>query len=171
MPIVNQPALVDSPELSNYDLAKLAREIAMNIKPLDAVLSLYKITPEQYEKIKVHEFFARALDQFIIEWNSAKSVHDRIRIESAIILEDAMPGLAGRMAKESESLASVVETGKLLANLSGIGKEKERGNPGDKFSITINLGEDTKLKFEKDITPAAPKTDENQNEQGEDSAI
>jgi hypothetical protein len=170
-PEVNLPALVDSPELTNFDLAKLAREIAMNIKPLDTVLEIFKITPAQYEKIKVHPFFARALDQFTIEWNSAKSVHDRIRIESAIILEDAMPNLAGRMAKSDETLGAVIEAGKLLHKMSGMETERASGNPGDKFTITINLGEDTKLKFSKDITPAKPLTDESQNEQSEDSIL
>ena len=96
----------------------------------------------------------------MIEWQSAENAQARIKIEAAVALEDALPAIAARMTKEGEALSGVVETGKLFAKLAQIGEGRSEGLPGEKFSITINLGEDKKLTFEKDVTPTPPLIEE-----------
>ncbi len=145
------------PELSPIDLAKLAREIAMDIKDVDVVLGFYHITLEQYAHLKEHnEFFKQALKVSTLEWNSALTTAERVKLESAAILEDALPRLGARMVSQSEGLPGVVEAAKLFAKLAGLG-EKEVGNaaPSERFSININLGGDEKLVYR---TKEAPKT-------------
>jgi hypothetical protein len=153
---VTLPAPVTSPTLDNFQLAALAREIAMNIRSLDSVLEDYKITPAGFADIANNDFFKRALDQLTIEWKSALSTGDRIKIEAQAALEDALPSLAARMKKQDETLGAAVEVGKLFAKLGGLGEEKINANAAEKFSIVINLGEDHKLTFEKDVAPALP---------------
>lgn len=150
------PVPVAVEAMDNFDLVKLAREVAMNLRELPVTLAIYKISEAQYELIAKIPFFKRALDQFTIEWNGALSTHERIKVEAAIALEDGMPTLAARMSRNDEDLAKAVEAGKLFAKLAGIGEEKSNSLPGEKFTITINLGDDAKLKFEKDVTPTAP---------------
>lgn len=142
------------PEFTPVELVKLAREVAMDIKDLSVVLAHYKLTQEQYDHLaKNHEFFKQALHVSVIEWNSALTTPERIKLESAAILEDALPGLGARMANAAEGLPGVVEAAKLFAKIAGLG-EKEQGNsaPGEKFTIKIDLGGDHRII--KDVTPA-----------------
>jgi hypothetical protein len=97
------------------------------------------------------------LETAAIEWNSALSTHDRIRIEAAAIMEDAMPGLSARMKSRDEALPAAIEAGKLFAKLAGLGEvNKAAAGSGEKFVIQIDLGADTKLRYEKDVSPILP---------------
>ena|ERR1035437_1387426 len=140
------------------DLAALARDLILNLRTLPETLTAHKITQEQYDKIKENAFFKSALEQLTIEWHGAKSTADRLKIQAAASFEYAMPTITARMVKSDEDLGKVVEAGKLLAKVAGVDSSEAQAasNPSEKFSIVINLGEDTKLKFEKDITPAVP---------------
>lgn len=155
---------VPTPTWDNARLAKLANELAKNIREIPEVLKSYGITEAQFEVIEKTEFFKRAFENSVIEWQSAENAQARIKIEAAVALEDALPAIAARMTKEGEALSGVVETGKLFAKLAQIGEGRSEGLPGEKFSITINLGEDKKLTFEKDITPTSPLIEEKAHE-------
>ena len=152
------PATISSAGLGLSDLAALARDLILNMQDLPQTLEAHKITQEQYNRIKENEFFKRALEQITIEWHGARSTSDRLKIQAAASLEFAMPTITGRMVKPDEDLGKVVEAGKLLAKVAGVDSSEAQAasNPGEKFTITINLGEDTKLHFEKDVTPAVP---------------
>jgi hypothetical protein len=139
------------------NLAALAREVAMDIKPLPDILKVYRLSEDDYLKISKIPFYAKALETAAIEWNSALSTHDRIRIEAAAIMEDAMPGLSARMKSRDEALPAAIEAGKLFAKLAGLGEvNKAAAGSGEKFVIQIDLGADTKLRYEKDVSPILP---------------
>jgi hypothetical protein len=150
------PVAVKADELDHHDFAKLALEVARNIQELPTILTRWGLTPAQYDVIQKNPFYTRVLQTYIIEWNAAGNVEQRLKLEAGAILEDASPAIAARMNMPSEDLGKVVEAAKMFAKMAGIGEEKAAGNPGEKFTITINLGEDAKLKFEKDVTPAIP---------------
>src|SRR5674476_1134848 len=135
-------APVPLPNLSPADMAKLAGEVARDIRELPDVLTDYKLTQEQYNYLQSNPFFKRVLETALIEWNSSLSVHDRIKIEAAAYLEQGMPKLGARMMKDSEELKDAVETGKLFAKIAGIGEDGSKAAPGEKFSIHIDLGGD-----------------------------
>lgn len=161
-PPANLPAI---PELSPFDLAKLAREVAMDIKELDVVLGYYRLTLEQYAEVCKIPFFKRALENSTLEWNSALSTHERMKIEAAAILEEGLPILGARMKNKDETFAAATEAGKLFAKIAGLGEvSRDAPAPGEKFTITINLGDDTKLHYEKDVTPASPVIEGPKNE-------
>jgi hypothetical protein len=138
-------------------LAMLANEIAMDMKELPDVLKLYKLSETDYEKVCKIPFYKNALETATIEWQSPLGTHARIRIESAAILEEALPGLSARMKSRDEAFPAAIEAGKLFAKIAGLGEpEKAGASSGEKFTIEINLGEDKKLAYEKDITPVIP---------------
>ena len=153
------PPMVELPDLSPSDLAALARQIARNINGLEAVLKANNITLEQFEALKTNiPFFKHALDTLTIEWNSVRSTPERIQLEAAATLEDSMLAIGARMVDKHEALPAVVEAGKFFAKLAGIGEQDKGGNAaGEKFTITINLGADTKLKYDIDTTPGPAK--------------
>lgn len=155
------PAPITLPNLDNFKLAKLANEVAMDVRPIVDILPDYGITPAQYDLVKVLPYYRDTLEQSQLEWKSAKSVHERLRLQSAIMLEEAFPVLGARMRSRDEPLPAAVETAKLMAKITGLG-EATKAMAGDsgRFSITINLGADTKgnpetIKLEADIAPKA----------------
>ena len=129
--------------LTHVELARLAREIAMDIKERRDTLEVFKLTEAQYEQIEKHPLYERMLTAAVIEWNSAKSTPDRLKIEAAAILEEALPHIGARMTKPAESLAMQVQAGTLLAKIAGVGEGGAApAAQGEKFVISINLGAD-----------------------------
>ena len=151
--------LIALPPMTHGQLASLAREVAMDIKTFDSVLLTYKLSNAQYEYLKEYnDFFKAALHSCAIEWHSALTTPERIKIEAAAALEDAMPQLSARMVNAAEGLPGVTEVAKLFAKIAGVG-ERETGQsaPGERFTISINLGGDEKLVVSsKDVTPSRP---------------
>lgn len=130
------------PDLTQQELAKLARELAMNIREVHQILPDYHLTHPQFEFLKEYnQFFKQALKTMTLEWNSALTTPERIKIEAAAIMEESLLVLAGRMQNKAEGLPGVVEAGKLIAKIAGLGEREERAGPiGERFAITINLG-------------------------------
>ena len=156
---VNQPValpmvIVPPPtNLTTGTLTTLAREMAIEVRDPVLVLAEYKITQAQYEvHVLTNEFYKRALEAYCIEWRSALSTNQRIKVQAGAVLEDSLPQLANRMTNGKETLASVVETAKLFTKLAGAGEEKKEGTPGEKFTINIHIG-DKNLKVETNPEP------------------
>ncbi len=135
------------PTLSSSDLAKLAREMAMNIRPASLILQEFKLSDAHYAYLeKHHPFFKAAYRHACIEWHAPLNTKERISIEAAAILEDSLIGLGARMQNRAEGLPGVVEVAKLFAKVAGVGeREVGAGNPGERFTINIDLGGDTRI--------------------------
>lgn len=134
-------------------LAQLARHIATDMHEIEEVLTVFKLTPEQYKFIETIPFYKNALDSALIEWNSPMSTNKRIAIKAAAAFEDGMIPLAGRMTKADEPYPAQIECAKLFAKVAGIGEQKAGDLSSEKFTITINLGNDQPIRIEKDVTP------------------
>lgn len=134
-------------------LLALARELAMDIRPLETVLTEYQITPEMFQRIRNLPRFRMYFEQEVAQWQTATATADRVRIKSAAVLEAWLPELYARMSDAKEPLSSKVEAGKLLARMAEVGATKASEGGGERFSVTINLGSDQTLKFEKTVTP------------------
>jgi len=137
-------------------IARLARDVVMELKALEDILTPYCITLLQYERIKEMPFFKRVFEDFTIEWNRVTSTPERVRLISAVMLEEGLPKLGSQMVDKEVSPAVAVETGKFFAKLAGVGESKVEASAGEKFVINISLGEDTKFQFTKDVTPRTP---------------
>jgi hypothetical protein len=131
-------------DLDEFALAKLAREMAMNIRTYQSIFADFGITEEDYYEIQKIEFYKRAKEQFALEWNSALSVYDRTKLKAATTVEEGLQKLGQRMLREDEPLASVTDVAKLMARIAGMGEPKtEKANSSERFVITINMGADT----------------------------
>jgi hypothetical protein len=140
-------SLVQLPHLSPVELAKLARDMAMDIKERCVVLKDFKLNETQYDFLEANnEFYKAALHAACIEWHAPLSTQERIRVEAAAILEDSLPGLGSRMQSKAEGLPGVIEAAKLFAKVAGVGeREAGVGNSGERFTINIDLGGDQKI--------------------------
>lgn len=141
------------PRFSLVQLGKLAREVATDVRELADVLHDFELTEDQFQHLQEKTPFGNMLKAAIQEWNSALSAQDRIRILAANALEEQLPMLAARMGNEKEPLSGAVETGKLLAKLADIGEGARHGSASERFTITINLGDDKTLTLENAVRP------------------
>lgn len=137
-------------------LGLLAREIAWDINEVATLIKTFKLSQEQFDKITSSDAFQQMVDAERIIWAAANNTEKRLKIEAATALERALPVISGRMVNQFEDLNHVVAAGKLLQAIAGIGSVEGAGS-GQKFSITIDLGGDTKLEVQKAIkTVEAP---------------
>lgn len=141
----------------NFDdivLVRLAREIAMDIQPLDEILKNHGLTQDDFEELKISARFNALLRANIEEWQSAVNTESRVRIKSMAFVEEALPEFFARAHDPKESLSAKVEVLKTVARFAGVGSSNVDGAvAGDRLSVTINLGADRQLRIERDITP------------------
>jgi len=133
-------------------MTHLAREIAINQREVEDILSEFKISMATYEKLKENERFAKLVDAMRVEWNSAVNTPERVRVEAAYLIEEIMPKIYGRMTDTNEPLHHVVAAGQWLSKVAGLEKPTSQDDKSDRFQITINLGND-KLEFDKSKKP------------------
>lgn len=125
----------------------------MGIHDLDAILERAGVAADQWARVAKNKRFQGILRNEIEAWNGALNTHERVKIKSAVILEDWLPELHARLHDKDESLNSKIEGGKLAASLAGLGRQAQVGGAAENLVVTINLGADHNIKFEKNITP------------------
>lgn len=136
----NLPSPVVAPVLKFADLVKLAREVAMDIRPLDTVLKDYHLPLAEYTLLLDNPTYWRVLCEAQKEWNSALTTPERVKLSAAALLEQALPMIGARAGDRLEDLNKVVEAGKLLGKLSQLDGTGPQTGGSEKFSITINTG-------------------------------
>jgi len=150
--LVTQKSHHPFPVQDDVLLVTLAREIAMDIVSLEAILERYKITSNQWTKIQENPRFIELLKSAITEWHSAINTEERIKIKSATLLESWLEEANSRLHDRTESLQAKAELAKFLGRLAHLGLPgAQAGEGAERFSVTINLGADAKLTFQKDI--------------------
>jgi len=139
------------PELDEFMLAKLAREMAMNVRPYKAIFQDFGIDETDYYLINKIEFYKRAKEQFTLEWNSSLSASERVKVISAAYLEQVLPVIGAKALNASENLGAQTDVAKFFARNAGIGEPKtDAKTAAERFVITINLGADVE-KYDKSI--------------------
>lgn len=134
-------------------LLKLARELAMDMRELPAVLDLMEMTAEDFEQVKASPVFQRYLRSAVEEWNSATNTSERVKLKSLAMVEESLPEFYARMHDPKETLANKTEVLKTISRFAGVGGQVSTGASAERMVVTINLGADRQLRVEKDITP------------------
>lgn len=141
-----------NPSNANIALVKLAREIAMDIQPIETILKQYSITAQMWERLQSNSRFQSLLSSEVEAWNTALNTHERVKLKAAAMLEEWLPELNNRIHDREEALPAKIEGGKMLTKIAGIGVSAVDGSGGgERFTVTINLGEDSKFTFEKQL--------------------
>jgi uncharacterized protein (UPF0147 family) len=145
------PALAN--DLSDITLVKLANELAVNHFPIEHTLKTLNIDDSTWDHIQRLPRFQQLLRTAIEDWHSAANTHERLKLRAASVVEESLPEMHARSFDPNEPLNAKVEVWKLLARIGNVGvtgTNMEGG--GERFSITINLGND-KLLFDKQLPP------------------
>lgn len=134
-------------------LIKLAREIAIDHHSIETILQRYGISSERWAKLQKNARFNELLTSETQAWQSAVNTKDRTELKAAAMMEEFLPEAFERMHNPSDNLSAKVELAKLIARIAGLGLTGQGGDGsgGERFSVTINLGADSKLKFEKEL--------------------
>jgi hypothetical protein len=128
-------------EVFATDFATLAREIAMDIFPLATILDIHRLEDAEWQRISEHPRFVAMVKQMSADWNSAGNTRERVRIKAATGLESVLEIYIRDVADTSIPLAQRVEAGKFLARLGELDTSALSAGAGDRFSITLNIGE------------------------------
>jgi hypothetical protein len=135
-------------------MMSLAREIAMDIRPLEEILDSLGIGTARYDEIQTSPTFQRYLRSAVEEWSSATNAAERVKLKSLTMVEQALPEFYARMHDQKESLAAKTELLKAIARFANVGNAAAGvAGSGEKLVVNINLGADRKLRFERDVTP------------------
>lgn len=136
------------------DYISLAREIARDMQPLQAILEARQIDANEWERIQSNPYFQSVLGSEVEAWQSATNVGERVRLKALHFVEEALPEFFQRAHDPRETLTAKNEVLKTIVRLAGIGNSMgDGGSMGEKFSVTINLGADQTVTIEKTVTP------------------
>jgi hypothetical protein len=133
-------------ELDDIQMAALARELVMNIRPYQETFKLFGIDENDYQQIEKNDYFRKVRDHITLEWNSSLSSEERLRFISLAYLEKLSPILTKRAMQPDANLAASTDVSKMLMKMAGIGEAKSEKNVAERFVITINLGADSEGK-------------------------
>ena len=139
--------------LQDIIFLKLAREIAMDIRPLEDILASHDLSSEDWTGVEQNPTFRTYLRSAIEEWAAATNTSERVRLKSMAFIEESLPEFFTRAHDPKEALPAKIEVLKTIAKFAGIGNQVDGAIQGERLSVTINLGSDRQLKIERDVTP------------------
>lgn len=130
-----------TPTFLDTRFVELAREIAMDIHPLEDILKRMNISFDQWEDIQKNRTFLNILQDQIVTWQSALNGSERIKVKSLAAIEMWLGEAFGNLYDAKAPLRDKTELAKVIARFAGVG-EKQAGEllAGEKISITINMG-------------------------------
>lgn len=139
---------------NNVTLLKLAREIAMDMRPIDEILKIYKLEKPVWDTISRLPAFQELLRTAVEEWQSATNTQERVKLKSLAFVEEALPEFYARAHDPDEPLSAKTDVLKTVAKFAGVDRSgfEAGGGTGERMVVTINLGADHQLKIEKEIT-------------------
>jgi hypothetical protein len=124
-------------EVFAVDFATLAREIAMDIFPVEQVVALHQLEDDEWRRIQQHPRFISMLSSMQAEWSSASNTRERVRIKAQTGLESMLEIYIRDINDPNIPLAQRVEAGKFLARLGELDQARNPGLEGG--GVTINI--------------------------------
>ena len=127
---------------TDYDqkLRLLAHEIVQNIRDAPDVLSQHGVSEEQYAELAETATFKAMLRQAAAEWDAVGNTHERVRLKSATLIEQALPDMYAELTDKKEPLSSRVGLLTQLSRISGLGQQAPiTQGKGNVFKLEINL--------------------------------
>ncbi len=140
-----------APYISEAVLAKLAREIACNIQPIEDILKRFHIKSELWSDIQELPRFKSMLAAEERAWNDAENLPDRVRLKALAFCEEWMPEAYARAHDPNENLNHKVELMKVVARMAGLDRPPpNEAGAGSGFKVVINMGNE---QVTKELTP------------------
>jgi len=145
--------VVQTPSFDELTIVKLAREIAMDLRPIEDIVESLGISSPNWDAIQALPLFQDRVRTATEEWQSGMNTSERVRMKSLAFVEEALPEFFARAHDPKEGLAAKTEVLKTISKFAGIGGSVDSVGSGERMVVTINLGADHQLKVEKNVTP------------------
>jgi hypothetical protein len=123
------------------DLARLAREIAMDMLDVPTILRLNEVTDQDWERIQNNPQFVSMLNAMARDFQSVQNTKERVKLKASTGVEAVLETILEDVVDRDIPLGQRIEAMKMLAKLGELGEQKEGGGAGEKVSIQIHIGE------------------------------
>ena len=130
--------------------AKLAFELAVNIMPVQNILTQFGISKSDLKSLLQDHAFRNMVAQFKQEWNSATSAKDRVRLKAAVMVEENLLHLNDIFRDMDINPTSRLEAFKQMVVLADHAPKKDAAESGPKFNLTLNFGGDKSVTIDAD---------------------
>lgn len=147
---INTPT-VPAAVYDEMKLVKLARELAMSMKDVEAILRDHDVSQSQFEALQGNHHFNKVFAAELAAWGAAGNTDERVKFKSAAMIEEILPECYARLNDPKEPMMAKVKMLELVGRWAGWGQAdiKPAFAPGDRVLVQINLGNDSKLTYEK----------------------
>ncbi len=136
---VTRPSKLPAP--GNDASARLALELAMNIKSPAAIAAEYGLsTSELSRRLKSEPQLAGQVTEYRKVWNHPMNAAERVRIKTAVLVEDGLPDLWALFTNTENNPNMRLDVHKHLTKLADVEPKREADNDiGSRFNVTIVL--------------------------------
>lgn len=142
------------------DMAALARDVAGSLHGYKPVIARYKISEQEYARVAAEPFFQEMLRKALVDFHKIQSTQKRSAMKAAIVIEEAIPTLGARINDSREPLEKVAQMTKVLADIAGLNVKDAANAAQERITISIDLGADTRLVFDKARAGSGPASEE-----------
>ena len=146
--------------LSDPEISRLAREIARDIKPIHEILSVFRLTADDFDKVSDSKFFQVRLAEEVQLWNASDppAIDQRIKTKTGTMVEDCLLECYRLVHDPEQPMQAKVEMLKWVSRLAGLGENLGKNDGSGGVKITINVAgkslEFDKEKLPRDVTKA-----------------
>ncbi len=145
-------------------MRRLAREIAIDQQELDVIIDRAGIDPRKFQQISKLPTFQKYLQEELTNWHAATNTTERVKLKASAMIEEWLPEAFAQMHNDQAPLLHKTEVAKLISRLGGMDKGPVgMDSVGERFQVTINLGSDSKLNFDKQVTSKVIEGTTNEN--------
>ena len=157
VPSADSPSIDLIPaDLSDIALARLAREMVMNIRNYKDIFGDYGIDENEYDRIEKLPYYQKVREQLAREWNATTSTKERTQAQALAGIEQMLPHVIKRALDPETPLPAATEVTKAVMKIAGLdGRPAEEKASGERFIIQINMGEDQRT-YDKAIMATEP---------------
>lgn len=135
--------LSDFNAMSDTD-SRLAVEVAVKIRPIAEILNTYSISRSDLVRKLKDPMFRDMVRQAKTIWNSDLSIKERIRLKSQVLVEDSLLAVFSIVHNNENAVPAKLDAFKQLARVAEVDSpERGKGDSGSRFTVSINLGNQT----------------------------
>jgi len=137
---MNAHALAPFDDKDEPRLRHIARKLAMDIVPIEAILLESRMPREEFEQLQHTRYFQDMLSEEVANWSAAPNAAERVRIKYLTITEEIAPDMYTALLDTKIPLGQRADLLKTVAKLAGLDKTGPEAGGAGKVRITINMG-------------------------------
>lgn len=123
--------------------AALAAELATRLYPVVDTLKRYGLTKQQLQLLMRDAQFRHQVAEYRREWESPLSARERVKMKSALAVEDGLIGLYNLYHDATAHPQARLDAFKQLVSLADMQPKPNAQAEGTKFQLNITLAGDT----------------------------